>query len=242
MMGEAVNTNQGSDLITKSKGSAFSLTFFVGMAIYFTLIVIVGFWPTYFGPLFSEEAPGHPKGLVESTLVIHVHGLVMLGWMGLLLSQTTLVAGGKTRTHKRIGRYGAIFGIVVFLAGLLITFMQMLNGVQEGVVTWAGALLLAWPSEIELLQFAILLYLGYRFRKQPTAHKRYMLFATMVLITAATNRMGYLLGAWSSEIMGVAMVTPVFCYDLYTKRRIYPATLIGTGILSLFFIAKVFME
>lgn len=69
-----------------------------------------------------------------------------------------------------------------------------------------------------------------------------MLFATMVLITAATSRMDYLLGVWSAEIMAVAMVAPVFVYDLYAKRKIHPATLIGTGVFSLFFIPKVFME
>ncbi len=241
-MGKAVSTHKKSDPVTKNKESTFSPTFFVSMALYLTLIVIAGFWPTYFQPLLYGEAPGHPKGLVESTLVIHIHGLVMLGWMGLLLFQATLIASGKTRKHMRIGEYGAIFGILVFLVGLLIVFMQVLNGVQQGIITWTQAPLFAWPSEIELLQFAILLYLGYRFRKKPTAHKRYMLFATMVLITAAINRMDYLLGPWSAEIMAAAMVVPIFSYDIYSERRIHQATYIGTGILSLFFIAKVFLE
>lgn len=232
-MGETASAN---------KGPTFAPTFFSGMAVYLILIVIAGFWPTYFGPLFSEEAPGHPKGLVDSTWVIHLHGLAMLGWMGLLLFQTALVAREKPSVHMRIGRYGAIFGILVFLSGLLITFVQMRNGLQEGVVTWSGAFLLAWPSEVELLQFSLLLYLGYRFRSQPETHKRYMLFATMVLITAATSRMEYLLGTWSTELMAIPLVAPVFFYDLHTKRRIHQATLIGTGILSLLFIAKAILK
>ena len=51
------------------------------------------------------------------------------------------------------------------------------------------------------------------------------MFATMVLITAAISRMNYLLGSWSTEIMAVTIVAPVFVYDLYTERRIHPATL-----------------
>lgn len=141
----------------------------------------------------------------------------------------------------RRGYYVAAFGIVVFLSGLLIIYAQGQSFVQEGVVTWSGVPMLAWPSEVEMIQFPILLYLGYRFRKSPATHKRYMLFATMVLITAAISRMDYLLGAWSTEIMAVAMVGPVFVFDLYTEHRIHPTTLIGTGIFSLHFVARVFL-
>ncbi|WP_445666602.1 hypothetical protein [Fodinibius sp. AD559] len=73
-----VSANKTSDIATKNKESTFSLTFFVGMAIYLTVIVIAGFWPTYFGPYFSGEEVGHPKSLIENTLILHVHGLIML--------------------------------------------------------------------------------------------------------------------------------------------------------------------
>jgi len=47
--------------------------FYVGIALFMTAIVVAGFWPSYFGPLFH--------GNVARPWVIQLHGLVFVGWM-----------------------------------------------------------------------------------------------------------------------------------------------------------------
>lgn len=203
--------------------------FWVGMVLLLIVVVILGFWPTYFGPLFSGEAVGHPKSTTESWK-IHMHGIVFLSWMGLLLVQTVLIARGNPQTHMRLGQYLAIFGLVLVGVGAYITYTAF-QFLEWESTTWGEFLLMAWPNVETMLQFSLLLGLGYLYRTSPDTHKRYMFFATVALVFAAMDRMGYLLGPWCAEITFPVVVGPIFGYDLYTERRIRPATLIGTVIL-----------
>lgn len=238
-MGEAVNINQGSDLITRNRESTFSLTFFVGMAIYLTLIVIVGFWPTYFGNLFLGQEPVD-FGLVEISWEIHFHTVVFMAWMVLLLTQTFWVARDNTKTHTKLGKYGFLLGIFMVAVGLFMTFVQTEAAVAQNLITWSEVfpVIFATNSFVSISQFAILIALGYYFRTHPAAHKRYMLFATIVLVNAATSRWSILIGEWSNEIIHILMLGPIWVYDLYNDRRIHQATLIGTGIVSIYFLKQ----
>lgn len=204
--------------------------FWVGMVLLLIVVVILGFWPTYFGPLISGGAPGHPKGFVESAPVIHGHGLVFLGWMALLLTQTVLVARGNPQAHMRLGQYVATFGLVVVVIGSYITYVSLENFASPPT-TWGEMMLVSWQSVETMIQFSLLLGLGYLYRSSPPMHKRYMFFATVALVFAAMDRMGYLLGPWCAEIMFPVVAGPIFGYDLYIERRVRGATLIGTAIL-----------
>lgn len=238
-MGEAVNINQGSDFITKNKESTFSLTFFVGMAIYLTVIVIVGFWPTYFGNLLLGHEPAD-FGLVEISWEVHFHVSVFMAWMALLLTQTFLVARDNTKTHTKLGKYGFLFGIILIAVGLFMTFVQIEAAVAQNLITWSEVFpgVFATNSFVGMTGFAILLGLGYYYRTLPSSHKRYMLFATIAISNAATSRWEILIGPWSNEIINLMMVGPTWAYDLYNDRRIHRATLIGTGIVGIYFLKQ----
>ncbi|NBB72302.1 MAG: hypothetical protein GVY35_01335 [Bacteroidetes bacterium] len=205
------------------------------MAVLLTAIVFLGFGSTYGRQLvLGQDISG--SGIVEADGVIHLHAAVFVGWMAFLLAQTVLVATGRTRVHMALGTYGGMaLGIAVLVVGGLITYVQIQAAVAKGFATWAEwpihlmATMISWFS---LLAFAALLGLGYRARRRPPAHKRYMVFATIILVVAATSRMEYLLGPWSNTIGIGIMVSPLIAYDLYTERRVRPATLIGTGLVG----------
>lgn len=241
-MSTKTQDNPTTARVDRGQETSSSRLFFVGMALLLMVIVFAGFWPTYFGPLLSDEAPGHPQGMLETSWIMHLHGTIFLAWLVILLSQATLISQGRTRTHMRLGRLGVGLGVVVFLVGLLVTFQQMRRFVSEGLATWAETPVAAWRSLTTIAQFAILLGLGYAYRMRPPAHKRYMIFATIALVQAATSRMAYLLGPWSMEIMFVVMVGPIFAYDCYHKSRIRLATMVGTGVLLLFFVLRPLLE
>lgn len=215
--------------------ASFSHFFFVGMALFLTGIVIVGFWPTYFGPVFlGQEAPSD-WGVVEAAWTIHLHAAVFTGWMALLVVQTVLVARVKTRLHMRLGRYGAAFGLVLIVAGLIVTLAQIQGLVSTGN-TWIEASSRAWNSLVPILvQFPLLLGLGYVYRMRPAAHKRYMLFATIALVRAAEDRIATFIwtGDGVVEIIFLAEVGPIWVYDLYAEGRIHPATIVGTAVVLL---------
>lgn len=212
--------------------------FWVGMAVFLIVIVVLGFGSTYgrqivMGTEIGVDGP-YDDGLVATDWVIHLHAAVFVGWMAFLLLQTTLVARGKAQTHMTVGGYGGIsLGILVLVTGGLITYVQARTAVTEDLVTWAE-----WPRLLEgtmvswlsLLCFVLLLGLGLSYRRRPDAHKRYMVLATAVLVMASFGRMDYLLGSWSLHVGMGLVVAPLLAYDLYAEGRVRRATLIGGGV------------
>jgi hypothetical protein len=229
------NEEESEDKNVESKESQ-PRWFFVGMALFLMLFVILGFGSTYGRQLvLGLEISG--SGIAETDWVIHTHAVVFVGWMVLLLTQTSLVANRKTQKHMAIGKtVGIGLAIAVLLAGSLIVHSRNITAVSEGLVTWAE-----WPVMIiantaplmGLITFSILFGLGIYNRSKPEVHKRYMIFATITLLIAATSRMEYLLGSWSNTIGTGIMLVPMFIYDYYREQKIRPATLIGSGIVAL---------
>jgi hypothetical protein len=74
------------------------------------LIVAVGFWPTYYGPLVRLTLAQPP--------LIHVHAIVFTGWLALFSTQAVLAANGRLRWHVRLGRIGIAYGVLLVIVGL----------------------------------------------------------------------------------------------------------------------------
>lgn len=232
---------QDSDIVTKKAATLKTQQYFyVGMALYLILVVFAGFWPTYFGPVTTGQEPAQ-FGALEISGIIHIHATVFVGWMILFLTQATLILREQSEIHMKIGRYGMIFGAIVTVIGLIMTFTQAQKVVSMDITAWDEVIFLVWPSVVSIGQFAILLILGYRYRNRPEFHKRFMLLATVAIVQAATSRMRIFMGPWSIEIMVPFLVGPLFIYDYYTQKRIHRATLIGTGVVLLFFVFKFLM-
>lgn len=245
-MGETVNTYQGLNRNAKqtdpTNHTCSRLQYFwVGMAIYLIVMVLLGFGSTYGRQLaLGHEIKG--IGVVETDWVIHLHATVFIGWMVFFLVQTILMARGRSQWHMCLGKYvGGGLALALLATGILITYMQMQGFVAREIFRWTqcpgllGATATPWGS---LLVILLLLGLGLFYRSQPQIHKRYLTLATVGLATAATLRMDYLLGFQSKYILesiGVGMmVLPLFLYDLYIDGRLRWSTLIGTGIIYTF--------
>src|SRR5437763_15514085 len=77
------------------------------MAVAFVLTVFAGFARTFYLRPHFQTQPLIP--------LLVLHGVVFTSWIALLLTQTTLVATKRTRTHMRLGIAGGL------LAGPMIT-------------------------------------------------------------------------------------------------------------------------
>lgn len=228
---ETKKEEESSDENVESKQSQ-PRWFFVGMAMFLILLVILGFGSTYGRQLvLGLEISGH--NFVETDWVIHIHAIVFIGWMLLLATQTVLIRKGQTRKHMAVGKTAGIgLAVAVLIAGSLISyeFAQAINSI--GIVAWSdwpNMLLATLPNWYALLGFAIFAGLGWANRNQPAVHKRYIFLATIVLVMAATSRMGYILGPWDTYIGTGLMVAPIIVYDLYNEKSVQPVTFIGTG-------------
>src|SRR5437763_9560410 len=93
--------------------------FYLTMAAAFVLTVFAGFSRTfYLRPKF------HPEPLMP---LLYVHGFIFTLWIALLLTQTTLIATKRTRTHTRLG-----------IAGMLLASLMIVIGTVTAIVRAKG--------------------------------------------------------------------------------------------------------
>lgn len=159
-----------------------------------------------------------------------------MGWMAIFITQTNLAATRRIQSHMKIGPYGFGLGIVVSLIGVLVTLMAGQRLVAEGVISWSEVPFTR-PA-IDIAQFTVLLVLGIAFRGRPDIHKRFMLLATVALLPAATSRMGYLIGPWSTEILFAILVATIIVYDMHNRGRLHGVYIIGI----LFLLPRIIMD
>lgn len=198
--------------------------FYAGMAVFGIVLVVLGFWPSYFGPLIDSSYSG--------TVVVKVHAIAFLAWMALFLTQALLVGSGRSKLHRRLGMYGVGLGVLMVVLGLAVSVGLVQRFLAEGLTnSVGGGVAMASAPFVDIIQFAILLSWAYLSRKNPPDHRRLMMLATVSILPAATARMGYLLGPWSMEILFGLMAGLILFQDWRNHGRIARVNLIGLLIL-----------
>ncbi len=207
--------------------------FYVAITLILIAIVILGFWPSYFGPLSS--------GGVTRPWIIHVHGAVFSGWMVLLLAQVSLVATGRVRMHRRLGNVGIVYGALVLVLGLVVSFVAPVLHVRAGEWTMdraAGFMLLPL---VDMVLFAGFFGAAIAYRRRSEIHKRLILAATVALAFAAVARMSF----ESPVVFLLVWLSPLFAamaFDVFTRRRVHPVHFISVAVMASAFVRIFFME
>jgi hypothetical protein len=150
--------------------------------------------------------------------------------MLLLITQTSLVAAGRTDVHKRLGMAGFALGCLIVLLGLMAATDSLLRHVSELVPTGPSrdprAFYIVPLTDISL--FATFLYFGFRNRLNSIAHKRYLFIANVALLDAAVARF-----PWPASMRSMVIVDLATClflvfliaYDYWSTRKIHRVTL-----------------
>ena len=155
--------------------------FFTGMALAILATVIVGFSRSFFlRPLF----PDWPS---PSETIFYVHGAVFSAWIVLLVAQASLVAGGRTELHRKIGPFGAVLAVAMVVLGTLGALIAARRATGFVQVPVPPLQFLAIPI-FDMILFATFVWLAIAQRRNPQTHKRWMLLATVNLVTAAIAR------------------------------------------------------
>jgi hypothetical protein len=86
----------------------------------------------------------------------------------------------------------------------------------------------------EVFNFAVLAGSAFALRRNPAAHKRLIVLATIAMMPAAVSRIPVpLIRQWTPwEVL--AFVVAIAAYDLWSTRRIHAATLAGAGFIAAF--------
>lgn len=208
--------------------------FYVAMTLVLCAMVVRGFWPSYFGHLFS--------GTVDRPRIMHLHGAYFTGWMLLLLAQVGLIYAGRLRTHRAVGiRVGIAYGIGLLVLGLVVSIVAPVLHVRAGEWTMdraAGFLILPLG---DMVLFAGFFGAAVALRNRPEPHKRLMLVATITVAFAAVARMGF----ESLLVSYLVWMAPLFAgmaFDAATRRRVHPAYLVSLAVLSVAFLRVLLME
>lgn len=200
--------------------------FFLGMAAAVALTAFVGFAPTYYLKGLFGAPPLSP--------LVHLHGLLSTLWVLLYFSQTSLVATGHTRIHRRLGLVGAILAVLLLGVG----YPTALEAARRGFTPPGGPpplVFLAVPLGT-LVAFLVLLGLGLSFRGRSPIHKRLMLLATIALLAPALARIGLQVGLPGPAFpLGgtIAFVASAWLYDRSAHGRVHTAFLWGGLLLVL---------
>jgi hypothetical protein len=192
--------------------------FFPALATLLLICVSVGFARTfYLRSLF--DVPPIP-------IYLYVHGVVLTAWFVLVFVQTGLVAAHRTDLHRRLGVAGAVIAVLVLLINPLVVVWSVPRLVAEGM-TPARMEGIVIPDLVGLVGFGVLVAAGLRYRRQPEAHKRLMIFACLLIVGPALARLRRL--GLPLPQLALMLAFPLFLllYDLTTKRRFHWATIVG---------------
>src|SRR5205085_3381891 len=89
---------------------------FVGMAVWFIAIVVVGFVPDSMMKVALVKAGVRPP----FPLVLHLHAVLMGSFLLLLLAQTVMVATGRCALHKQVGIAAFVLVPALVVVGLIL--------------------------------------------------------------------------------------------------------------------------
>lgn len=169
------------------------------------------------------------------TPLVVLHGLLVMGWIGLLALQARLSAGSRLVRHRAYGKLSIWLVLPMVIVGLVVMWRTYLEFGNVGLL-FANFMIFA--------QF--LLFYSWAIWAARTHrvdwHKRLMLFATMAMLGPAHGRFVRLFGF--TDDAG-APITPLFilvlplAYDLLTERKVTRPTwwLLGLSILIFAFMA-----
>ena len=203
--------------------------FYLGMALAIALAVYVGFARSFFlRPLFPTwPSPSEPA--------IYVHGAAFSAWCVLLVVQSTLVTSGRVGLHRRLGVLGALLAGTMVALGTHAALVAARRPTGFVGIPVPPLQFLVVPL-FDMLLFGCFVALAVAKRRDAQAHKRWMLLATLNLVTAAVARWPGVITAGSpplffflSDLFLVALVV----WDRRSRGRLHPATAWGGALLVL---------
>lgn len=152
---------------------------FLAAAIGFPLVVLVGYFKSYYGSVFFD-VPSVANSLV------HAHGVVMSAWVLYFVAQIALIRSKNVKLHMTMGLAGVALALIVIVVGMATAYdAQLVRGsAPPGANPHAFFLLPVSDMTIFAMLFAGAIY----YRKRPVEHKSLMLLTAINFMPAALFR------------------------------------------------------
>jgi len=196
-----------------------TLSFFVFMAIVGVVAVLIGFGKTFIIPT--------TEGTFRAPLIIHIHGAFAFTWILLFLIQTLLIHSGKHTVHQTIGIFGFMIAIGVSVTMILVGKYVVSRDLGRGLSDFAYSSL---PGVVaSSIMFLGLVLLGVMNRRKWTsAHKRFMLLATILVLWPAWFRFRHYFPTvprpdiWFALVLADSLIVIAWIWDKLRNGSIHP--------------------
>jgi len=210
--------------MTTAKASASYLAdqrFFSRLALALAALIVFGF------------AQWALRGFVDplrTPIWIHLHGIAMLGWLALIVTQNILAEGGNLALHRQVGWAGLVLAATIISLGMFAGRMALAMHRVPPFFTDAYFLAL---THVEVITFGGLVASAIALRRQTQWHRRLMLGATVILMEPALGRLlpmpllGQTGGGWTEAALQVGFLGILARHDRKVTGTIHPATWLG---------------
>lgn len=179
------------------------------------------------------------RSTLAAPLLVHLHGLVFMGWVAIYVAQTTFAATGNFALHRPLGWLGLVWTVPMIILGITATVMMVRRGQAPFFFQPAQFLVL---NPVSVLTFAGLTWTAVSMRKHTGWHRRLHYCAMAVLLGPAFGRLlpMPLLSPWAFEATALCVMLFPLAGMVADWRRIgsvHPASLWGAGAVMLSIVA-----
>jgi len=199
-------------------------SFFFTMGIMALVMVLAGFSSTYIIPMANGTYSAFP--------IYHVHGAIFLGWILLTIVQPYLVKSDNVALHRKVGKLGGYYAIVVFIMGVVISFVTAYRDIGLGKEQEAKSFFIIPLTD--MVVFALFVSMAILKRHDRESHKRLILLANVSILPAALGRLSNAMGVTSIPVIILILESFIIVgvvYDLVIRRRIHSVYLWGGAVM-----------
>jgi len=148
--------------------------YFTKFSIILALIIIFG---------FMQFAARGMVDVAAAPLWVHIHGVMMLAWLGLFVSQNILIQSRAVRYHRQLGWFGLLVASAVVALTCFTGYMAVSMGRQPPFFSGPYFLALVY---VEAIIFLSIIVWAISKRKNTQWHRRLMFGATIVILEPAS--------------------------------------------------------
>lgn len=153
---------------------------FLIAAIGFPLLVLIGYFKSYYFSAFFDVKP-------IANALVHAHGIVMTVWVAYFVAQIALIRSRNVKLHMTMGMAGIALAALVVVVGMATAYDAQLvrASAPPGANPHEFFILPVSDMTLFVIFFAGAIY----YRKRPTEHKSLMLLTAINFLPAALFRL-----------------------------------------------------
>ena len=187
---------------------------------------------------FGVDIPRYLSENPPPRTIVHVHGAVFTVWMLILTAQVMLVMRDRVRWHMKMGWFAAGWACLMGVLGPWAAMESQVGHLSNPVISSQFISV----HIVDIGGFLALLAWGLTLRKNPAAHKRMMILATVSLADPGFARFsGWLWPNEPASILpwffvlfygNVLLVALMLGWDWWRGRLVRQAVIGGVGLLA----------